>query len=68
MNVIAKNTFVAMVSLALFYFIFLESNSFYLLSMSSFSLEPGFGTTIVPIMGLNTLGFLCYPLYSLKLS
>ena len=39
MNVIAKNTFIAMVSLALFYFIFLESNSFYLSSMSSFSLE-----------------------------
>ena len=36
--------------------------------MSSFSLEPGFVTTIVPIMGLNALGFLCYPLYSLKLS
>ena len=68
MNAIAKNTFIAMVSLALFYFIFLESNSFYLSSMSSFSLEPGFGTTIVPIMGLNALGFLCYPLYSLKLS
>lgn len=68
MNAIAKNTFVAMVSLALFYFIFLESNSFYLSSMSSFSLEPGFGTTIVPIMGLNALGFLCYPLYSLRLS
>ena len=68
MNAIAKNTFIAMVSLALFYFIFLESNSFYLSSMSSFSLEPGFVTTIVPIMGLNALGFLCYPLYSLKLS
>ena len=68
MNAIAKNTFVAMVSLALFYFIFLESNSFYLSSMSSFSIEPGFVTTIVPIMGLNALGFLCYPLYSLKLS
>mgnify|MGYP000734860388 CR=1 FL=1 len=65
---IAKNTFIAMVSLALFYFIFLESNSFYLSSMSSFSLEPRFVTTIVPIMGLNALGFLCYPLYSLKLS
>lgn len=26
MNAIAKNTFIAMVSLALFYFIFLESN------------------------------------------
>ena len=57
-----------MVSLALFYFIFLESNSFYLSSMSSFSLESRFATTIVPIMGLNALGFLCYPLYSLKLS
>lgn len=68
MNTVAKNTFIAMVSLALFYFIFLESNSFYLSSMSSFSLEPGFVTTIVPIMGLNALGFLCYPLYSLKLS
>lgn len=68
MNAIAKNTFIAMVSLALFYFIFLESNSFYLSSMSSFSLEPGFVTTIVPIIGLNALGFLCYPLYSLKLS
>ena len=68
MNTIAKNTFIAMVSLALFYFIFLESNSFYLSSMSSFSLEPRFVTTIVPIMGLNALGFLCYPLYSLKLS
>lgn len=68
MNAIAKNTFIAMISLALFYFIFLESNSFYLSSMSSFSLEPGFATTIVPIMGLNALGFLCYPLYSLKLS
>ena len=68
MNTIAKNTFIAMVSLALFYFIFLESNSFYLSSMSSFSLGPGFVTTIVPIMGLNALGFLCYPLYSLKLS
>lgn len=51
MNAIAKNTFVAMVSLALFYFIFLESSSFYLTSMASFSLEPGFVTTIVPIMG-----------------
>lgn len=39
MNTIAKNTFIAMVSLVLFYFIFLESNSFYLSSMSSFSLE-----------------------------
>lgn len=68
MNTIAKNTFIAMVSLALFYFIFLESNSFYLSSMSSFSLESKFATTIVPIMGLNALGFLCYPLYSLKLS
>ena len=68
MNAIAKNTFIAMVSLALFYFIFLESSSFYLTSMSSFSLEPGFATTIAPIMGLNALGFLCYPLYSLKLS
>lgn len=68
MNAIAKNTFIAMVSLALFYFIFLESNSFYLSSMSSFSLESRFATTIVPIMGLNALGFLCYPLYSLKLS
>lgn len=68
MNAIAKNTFIAMVSLALFYFIFLESNSFYLSSMSSFSLEPGFVATIVPVMGLNALGFLCYPLYSLKLS
>lgn len=68
MNTIAKNTFIAMVSLALFYFIFLESNSFYLSSMSSFSLESRFATTIVPIMGLNALGFLCYPLYSLKLS
>lgn len=68
MNAIAKNTFIAMVSLALFYFIFLESSSFYLTSMASFSLEPGFVTTIVPIMGLNALGFLCYPLYSLKLS
>lgn len=68
MNTVAKNTFIAMVSLALFYFILLESNSFYLSSMSSFSLEPGFVTTIVPIMGLNALGFLCYPLYSLKLS
>ena len=68
MNAVAKNTFIAMVSLALFYFIFLESNSFYLSSMSSFSLEPRFVTTIVPIMGLNALGFLCYPLYSLKLS
>ena len=68
MNAIAKNTFIAMVSLALFYFIFLESNSFYLSSMSSFSLESKFATTIVPIMGLNALGFLCYPLYSLKLS
>lgn len=68
MNAIAKNTFIAMVSLALFYFIFLESNSFYLSSMSSFSLESGFATTIVPIMGFNALGFLCYPLYSLKLS
>lgn len=68
MNTIAKNTFIAMVSLALFYFIFLESNSFYLSSMSSFSLEFKFATTIVPIMGLNALGFLCYPLYSLKLS
>lgn len=68
MNAIAKNTFIAMVSLALFYFIFLESNSFYLSSMPSFSLEPRFVTTIVPIMGLNALGFLCYPLYSLKLS
>ena len=29
MNAVAKNTFIAMVSLALFYFIFLESNSFY---------------------------------------
>lgn len=68
MNAVAKNTFIAMVSLALFYFIFLESNSFYLSSMSSFSLEPRFVTTIVPVMGLNALGFLCYPLYSLKLS
>ena len=68
MNAIAKNTFIAMVSLALFYFIFLESNSFYLSSMSSFSFESRFATTIVPIMGLNALGFLCYPLYSLKLS
>lgn len=68
MNTIAKNTFIAMVSLALFYFIFLESNSFYLSSMSSFSLGPQFVTTVVPIMGLNALGFLCYPLYSLKLS
>ena len=68
MNAVAKNTFIAMVSLALFYFIFLESNSFYLSSMSSFSLESKFATTIVPIMGLNALGFLCYPLYSLKLS
>lgn len=68
MNTVAKNTFIAMVSLALFYFIFLESNSFYLSLMSSFSLEPGFVTTIVPIIGLNALGFLCYPLYSLKLS
>ncbi len=68
MNTFAKNTFIAMVSLALFYFIFLESNSFYLSSMSSFSLESKFATTIVPIMGLNALGFLCYPLYSLKLS
>ena len=43
MNAVAKNTFIAMVSLALFYFIFLESNSFYLSSMSSFSfrLSPG---------------------------
>ena len=57
-----------MVSLTLFYFIFLESNTFYLSSMSSFSLEPDFVTTIVPIMGLNALGFLCFPLYSLKLS
>ena len=55
MNAIAKNTFIAMVSLALFYFIFLESNSFYLSSMSPFSLEPGLVTTIVPIMGLNAL-------------
>ena len=68
MNTIAKNTTIAMVSLTLFYFIFLESNSFYLSSMSSFSLEPDFVTTIVPIMGLNALGFLCFPLYSLKLS
>lgn len=68
MNAIAKNTFIAMVSLALFYFIFLESNSFYLSSMSSFSFESRFATTIVPVMGLNALGFLCYPLYSLKLS
>ncbi len=68
MNAVAKNTFIAMVSLALFYFIFLESNSFYLSSMSSFSFESRFATTIVPIMGLNALGFLCYPLYSLKLS
>lgn len=29
MNAVAKNTLTAMVSLALFYFIFLESNSFY---------------------------------------
>ena len=36
--------------------------------MSSFSLKPDFATTIVPIMGLNALGFLCFPLYSLKLS
>lgn len=36
--------------------------------MSSFSFESRFATTIVPIMGLNALGFLCYPLYSLKLS
>lgn len=50
MNAIAKNTFIAMVSLALFYFIFLESNSFYLSSMSSFSFESRFATTIVPIM------------------
>ena len=68
MNAVAKNAFIAMVSLALFYFIFLESNSFYLSSMSSFSFESRFATTIVPIMGLNALGFLCYPLYSLKLS
>ena len=68
MNTITKNTTTAMVSLTLFYFIFLESNSFYLSSMSSFSLEPDFVTTIVPIMGLNALGFLCFPLYSLKLS
>ena len=68
MNTIAKNTTIAMVSLTLFYFIFLESNSFYLSSMSSFSLEPDFVTTIVSIMGLNALGFLCFPLYSLKLS
>ena len=68
MNTVAKNTTIAMVSLTLFYFIFLESNSFYLSSMSSFSLEPDFVTTIVPIMGLNALGFLCFPLYSLKLS
>lgn len=33
-NAIAKKTFIAMVSLALFYFIFLESSSFYLTSMS----------------------------------
>ena len=68
MNTVAKNTTIAMVSLTLFYFIFLESNTFYLSSMSSFSLEPDFVTTIVPIMGLNALGFLCFPLYSLKLS
>ena len=68
MNTVAKNTTIARVSLTLFYFIFLESNSFYLSSMSSFSLEPDFVTTIVPIMGLNALGFLCFPLYSLKLS
>lgn len=67
MNTIAKNTFIAMVSLALFYFIFLESNSFYLSSMSSFSLESNSLQRFVPIMGLNALGFLCYPLYSLKL-
>ena len=36
MNTVAKNTTIAMVSLTLFYFIFLESNSFYLSSMSSF--------------------------------
>ena len=68
MNTVAKNTTIAMVSLTLFHFIFLESNSFYLSSMSSFSLKPDFVTTIVPIMGLNALGFLCFPLYSLKLS
>ncbi len=68
MNIVAKNTTIAMVSLTLFHFIFLESNSFYLSSMSSFSLKPDFVTTIFPIMGLNALGFLCFPLYSLKLS
>ena len=44
MNAVTKNTFIAMVSLALFYFIFLESNSFYLSSMSSFSLESRFAS------------------------